>query len=136
MYCTPQYHAPHDRLPVMCNIWGSDSGAAEYSWHFKVSQCLCLQLLFATVLCYCGTSSNVWWIAVITPMQLCKVLCVCVVAFLEGMKILPLTRQSNIKIHLTALYLYLNNWSQQINHSHIFQDTKWNTTNAGNVWNV
>jgi len=40
------------------------------------------------------------------------------------MKIFPLTVESEIKVHFTALYFYLNNWSKQINHSHIFQDSK------------
>ena len=31
IYCTPQNHAPHNRLSVMCEMWGCDSGAAEYS---------------------------------------------------------------------------------------------------------
>jgi len=34
------------------------------SWHFKVSWCLCRQLLFANLLYYYGTSSNVVWIGV------------------------------------------------------------------------
>jgi len=32
-----------------------------------------------------------------------------VVAFLEGVKILPLTRESDIKTHFTTLYVYLSN---------------------------
>ena len=31
IYCTPQNHGPHNRLSVMCEMWGCDSGAAEYS---------------------------------------------------------------------------------------------------------
>jgi len=31
IYCTPQNHAPHNRLSVMCKIWCSDSGAAACS---------------------------------------------------------------------------------------------------------
>jgi len=68
----PQNHAPHNRPSVTCEIWNCDSGAAEYSsvllryavlrsWHFKVLWCLCHKLLFATILHYYGTSSNVGW---------------------------------------------------------------------------
>ena len=31
IHFTPQKHAPHNRLSVMCNICGYNSGAAEYS---------------------------------------------------------------------------------------------------------
>ena len=38
-----------------------------------------------------------------------------------------------IKIHFTGLYFYLNNWLKQINRSHIFHDSEWNTTYTSSV---
>jgi hypothetical protein len=44
MYCTPQYHAPHKRLSVMCDIWGSVSGhlITSHTLRWKCTTAICI----------------------------------------------------------------------------------------------